>query len=71
MISEEKVRQVNLNLATPDELESLPSIGPVLAKRIVDYRQQNGGFKTIEDIKKVQGIGNKIFGSIKNYITVN
>ena len=71
VISEEKVRQVNLNLATPDELESLPSIGPVLAKRIVDYRQQNGGFKTIEDIKKVQGIGNKIFGSIKNYITVN
>lgn len=70
-ITQEKIRQVNLNSATQDELESLPSIGPVLAKRIIEYRNQKGGFKTIEEIKQVKGIKNKIFEKIKNYITVN
>lgn len=68
MISAEKIRQVNLNSATQEELESLPSIGPVLAKRIIEYRNQKSGFKTIEEIKQVHGIGNKIFEKIKNYI---
>ncbi len=71
VISEEKVRQVNLNSATQYELEKLPSIGPILAKRIVEYRKQNGGFKKIEEIQKVQGIGKKIFEAIKNQIAVN
>src|SRR3990172_4690705 len=71
IISEEKIRQVNLNSATQDELESLPSIGPVLAKRIIEYRNQKGGFKTIEEIKQVKGIKNKIFEKIKNYVTVD
>ena len=70
-LSEEKIRQVNLNSATQDDLESLPSIGPVLAKRIIEYRNQQGGFKSIEEIKKVHGIGNKIFEKIKDYIRVN
>jgi len=70
IISEEKVRQVNLNSATQEELESLPSIGPVLAKRIIEYRNQKGGFETIEEVKQVHGIGNKIFEKIRNYITV-
>ncbi|EQB62858.1 MAG: hypothetical protein RBG1_1C00001G0437 [candidate division Zixibacteria bacterium RBG-1] len=70
-LSEEKIRQVNLNSATQEELENLPSIGPVLAKRIIEYRNQKGGFKTIEEVKQVHGIGNKIFGKIKNYISVN
>jgi len=71
IISAEKVRQVNLNSATQTELESLPSIGPVLAKRIIEYRNQKGGFKTVEEIKQVKGIKNKIFEKIKNYITVD
>jgi len=70
IISEEKVRQVNLNSATQEELESLPSIGPVLAKRIIEYRNQKGRFETIEEVKQVHGIGNKIFEKIRNYITV-
>lgn len=71
MIPAEKIRQVNLNSATQEELESLPSIGPVLAKRIIEYRNLKGGFKSIEEVKQVHGIGNKIFGKIKNYITTN
>lgn len=71
VLSEEKIRQVNLNSATQAELESLPSIGPVLAKRIIEYRNLKGGFKTIEEIKQVKGIKNKIFEKIKRYITVN
>lgn len=62
---------INLNTATQYELEKLPSIGPVLAKRIIDYRNQKGGFKTVEEIKQVPSIKNKIFEKIKNYITVN
>jgi len=71
VISAEKIRQVNLNSATQAELESLPSIGPVLAKRIIEYRNLKGGFKTIEEIKQVKGIKNKIFEKIKIYITVD
>jgi len=70
-IPAEKIRQVNLNSATQAELESLPSIGPVLAKRIIEYRNLKGGFKTIEEIKQVKGIKNKIFEKIKIYITVD
>ncbi len=62
---------LNLNSATQYELEKLPAIGPVLAKRIIDYRVQNGGFKKIEEIQKVQGIGKKIFEAIKSQIVVN
>ena len=69
--SQKIIFPINLNTATQYELERLPSIGPVLAKRIIEYRNQKGVFKTIEEIKKVHGIGNKIFEKIKNYITVS
>jgi competence protein ComEA len=62
--------KINLNTAGQAELESLPGIGPALAQRILDYREQSGPFKTIEDIQKVKGIGPGIFAKIKDLITV-
>ena len=61
---------VNLNTATVEQLDGLPGIGPALAQRIVDYRQKVGGFKHIEEITEVSGIGEAIFAKIKDLITV-
>ncbi|WP_300703947.1 ComEA family DNA-binding protein [uncultured Campylobacter sp.] len=60
---------VNINTATVDELKSLKGIGDAKAKAIVEYRKDQN-FTSIEDIKKVKGIGAKIFDGIKNDITV-
>ncbi len=60
---------LNLNTATVEELEALPGIGPTLAQRIIDYRDQNG-FYVIEDIMNVSGIGQSTFDKIKDLITV-
>ncbi|NPV90210.1 MAG: ComEA family DNA-binding protein [Firmicutes bacterium] len=62
---------VNLNTASLAELDRLPGIGPTLAQRIIDYRQQKGGFRRIEDVKNVSGIGDKLFLQIKDLITVD
>lgn len=62
--------KINLNTATQKELESLPGIGPTLASRIIEYRKANGFYQTIEDVKKVSGIGEKRFEAIKDLITV-
>lgn len=61
---------VNLNTATSADLEKLPGIGPALAARILEYRQKNGGFKKIEDLMNVKGIGEKSFLKLKPQITV-
>ena len=62
--------RININTAPASELESLPRIGPKVAQRIVDFRTKNGNFKKVEEIMKVQGIGEKVFDQIKDLITV-
>ena len=61
---------VNLNSATVPQLEALPGIGRSTAERIVEYRQKSGGFKKVEDLMNVQGIGEKSFLKLKPLVTV-
>ena len=61
---------ININNCTSWELEALDGIGPTLAQRIIDYRNKNGLFKKIEEIRNVPGIGEKKFNTIKEMITV-
>ncbi|WP_190013990.1 helix-hairpin-helix domain-containing protein [Geosporobacter subterraneus] len=63
--------KININTASQSELETLNGIGKVLAERILQYRNDKGRFKTIEEIKKVSGIGDKKYEGIKDHITVN
>ena len=65
-----KTSLININLASSSELESLPGIGPSFAQRIIDYRENNNGFKSIEEIMAVPGIGEKTFEGIKDQITI-
>ena len=62
--------KININTASLEELDLLPGIGPAIAQRIIDYRNENGVFKQIEDLKKVRGIGDALFGQIKDLITL-
>ena len=62
--------QININTASVEELMNLPGLGEAKAKSIIEYREKNGKFKSIENIKEVSGIGETIFEKIKDYITV-
>lgn len=63
-------KAINLNLATAEQLETLPGIGPKVAERIIEHRTKNGGFKRIEDLMNVKGIGEKSFLKLKPLIMV-
>jgi competence protein ComEA len=59
---------VSLNRASSSDLDKLPGIGPTLAARIIDWREANNGFQTIEDLRKVGGIGDKLFAGLKKLV---
>jgi len=61
---------VNVNRANQEELQVLPGIGPVLAKKIIDYRDKNGYFRTVQDLIEVKGIGPKLLLRWEGLITV-
>lgn len=62
---------VDINTADQEELESLPGIGTVKAQAILDYRSSHGPFDSIEDLLKVEGIGEKLLEEIRDYITIS
>lgn len=62
--------KINLNTATLQQLDTLEGIGQVYAQRIIDYRETNGGFKTIEEVKNIKGIGDKTFQKIADRLSV-
>ncbi|MCX7682298.1 MAG: helix-hairpin-helix domain-containing protein [Anaerolineae bacterium] len=68
--SEETSGLININTATAAQLETLPRIGPAMAQRIVEYREANGPFKTVEELQNVPGIGPATFEGLKDLITV-
>jgi competence protein ComEA len=65
-----KTALVNVNTADEAQLTSLKGIGPTKAKAIIQYRQEHGPFKTVDDLKKVRGIGDKTLASLKPFVTV-
>ena len=61
---------VNVNTAAAEELERLPGIGPVLARSIVEYREEHGAFRTVDELMNVSGVGQAKLDAIRNDITL-
>lgn len=70
LVAQLAVAAVNLNTATKDELVAVSGIGPARAQAILDYRSQHGGFKSVDDLKDVKGIGARRFEKLKAEFTV-
>ena len=69
--TEKDSSKININTATLEELDKLPGVGEATANKIISHREENGQFKNIEDIKNVNGIGDKKFENMKELICVN
>lgn len=59
---------VSLSTATVDQLDALPGVGPVLAQHIVDYRARHGGFRSVDELREVNGIGERRFADLRNLV---
>ncbi|MDX3532772.1 helix-hairpin-helix domain-containing protein, partial [Streptomyces sp. ID05-39B] len=59
---------VSLNTATADQLDTLPGVGPVLAQHIVNYRTQHGGFRSVDELREVNGIGERRFSDLRDLV---
>ncbi|KAF2780171.1 membrane-bound DNA-binding protein [Streptomyces sp. OM5714] len=59
---------VSLNTATTDQLDTLPGVGPVLAQHIIDYRTQHGGFRSVDELREVNGIGERRFADLRDLV---
>lgn len=59
---------VGLNTATLEQLDTLPGVGPVLAQHIIDYRTQHGGFRSVDELREVNGIGDRRFADLQNLV---
>jgi competence protein ComEA len=68
--SGEVKKRINLNTADAKSLEELPGIGPTLAERIIAYRDKKGGFRSVEELKQVSGIGEKKFEEIRDMVEI-
>jgi competence protein ComEA len=62
--------QININTASAAELATIKGIGPAKAQSIIDYREQNGSFKAVDDLKLVRGIGDKMLDQLRPQVTV-
>jgi competence protein ComEA len=62
---------LDINRATARQLDGLPGIGPVLANRIVEYRQRRGGFRSVGELRAISGIGDKRYSALRNFVTVD
>lgn len=69
--SQNETIEVNINTATKEQIQKIPGIGPSKADAIIKYRETNGDFKSVDDIKKIKGFGDKTLESLKEYIILN
>jgi competence protein ComEA len=59
---------ISLNTATVEQLDQLEGIGPTTAQKILDWRKQHGGFRSVDDLRQISGIGPKRFDSLKDKV---
>lgn len=69
-VSRSEISVVNINSASADEMASVPGLGEKKSQAIVKFREKHGPFARVEDLKKVDGIGDKLFEKIRQYVTV-